>query len=48
MEKKDNRDQYLKNFQTFCQNVKYDEDFKKKLREHNFFSDYMPIVEVFH
>jgi hypothetical protein len=48
MEKIENRDEYLRNFQKFCQSVIYDEDFKKKLREHKYFSDYMPIVEVFH
>jgi hypothetical protein len=48
MEKIKNRDDYLKNFQKFFQSVKLDGNFKKKLREHKYFSDYMPIVEVFH
>jgi hypothetical protein len=48
MEKTKNRNEYLKNFQKFCQSVEYGEDFKKKLREHKYFNDFMPIVEVFH
>ncbi len=48
MEKIKNRDEYLKSFPNFGKNVKLDENLKKKLREHQYFRDYMPIIEVFH
>ncbi len=38
MEKVKNRDEYLKSFPSFGENVKVDENFKRKLREHQYFN----------
>ncbi len=48
MEKPENREKYLKNFEEFSKKVKVTEEFKKKLREHDldYFRKQMEIVEV--
>jgi hypothetical protein len=48
MEKPENREKYLKNFEVFSKKVKVTEEMKKKLREHKlvYFREQMEIVEV--
>jgi ABC-type Zn uptake system ZnuABC Zn-binding protein ZnuA len=48
MEKPENREKYLKNFEEFSKKVKLTEELKKKLREHKlvYFREQMEIVEV--
>jgi hypothetical protein len=50
MEKPENREKYRKNFVKFFKKVKYTEELKKKLREHElvYFREQMEIVEVCH
>jgi hypothetical protein len=47
MEKIENRKQYLNNFKNFSKKVNLSQSFLQKLREHQYFADYMEVIDVF-
>jgi hypothetical protein len=47
MEKIENRKQYLNNLKNFSKKVKLSETFLQKLRDHQYFADYMEVIDVF-
>jgi hypothetical protein len=46
MEKIQNRADYINEFRDFCEIVRLSEDFMKELKEHEYFKDTLPYINV--